>query len=224
MLISPRLAALSAILMAPASSAKERDFTKAVPNAAIREKIMKKATYIPPSTAEERNLASSRRLSDDDNTYTDYYATSSTFSNAFGFDPTRFSLSYSRCAQVRQFDDTVAAMEDTKSVFATKHFAVFRFCPSKTCDPYAVQTQSGDAADGQQSSASGGYMGMDFATYQGYIEDKYRQYSYVNEQNKQKAAEQFKEIESQFTKGGANGDGCSSNYGEYMIELEGELQ
>jgi len=63
----------------------------------------------------------------------DYFQAYGEWENAFGFDPTQFSLSYHRCAAVRQFDDMVAAQEDTDSVFATKTFAIFRFCPAQTC-------------------------------------------------------------------------------------------
>lgn len=65
------------------------------------------------------------------------------------------------------------------------------------------------------------YMNMDFETYQAYRTDKYASYSYVNEQNAQAARDNFEEISKGYTVGGANGSGCSSNYGEYMIELEG---
>jgi len=63
----------------------------------------------------------------------DYFQAFGEWENSFGFDPTQFSLSYHRCAAVRQFDDIIAASEDTDSVFATKVFAVFRFCPARTC-------------------------------------------------------------------------------------------
>ena len=53
--------------------------------------------------------------------------------NEFGFDSTTYSASYSRCASMKQFDDEIAATEDTETVFVTKHFAVFRFCPEQTC-------------------------------------------------------------------------------------------
>lgn len=46
--------------------------------------------------------------------------------------PSRFSSTCS--AAVKQYDDEVAAQEDTTSVFATKRFAVFRLCPSRTCE------------------------------------------------------------------------------------------
>ena len=66
----------------------------------------------------------------------DYFMTSGKWDNGFGFDATQFSLSYHRCASVRQFDDELAAADDSESVFTTKHFAVFRFCPEVSCMGY----------------------------------------------------------------------------------------
>ena len=71
----------------------------------------------------------------------DYFMAFGEWNNAFGFDPTQYSMSYHRCAEVRQFDDELAAMEDTDSVFATKHFAVFRFCPTETCMGYKQEEE-----------------------------------------------------------------------------------
>ena len=59
----------------------------------------------------------------------DYFNSYATWENEFGFDVTQFSLSYTRCAAVRQYDNEITADGDTTSVFATKRFAVFRFCP-----------------------------------------------------------------------------------------------
>lgn len=228
MLVSPRLAVLSTIL----ASSSAKTFKPEAPTAAIREKIMQKAKYISPEESRKLRAQNERTLSNSASS-TDYYGKAGTFSNAFGFNPTMFSLSYSRCAQVKQFDDEMASREDTPSVFTTKHFAIFRFCPSKSCDPYAITPQEeADAAEQnawynpyatQSEQNNGLYMGMDFATYQAYREDKYKQYQYVNSDSAQAAADSFAEIQGQFAAGGASGSGCSSNYGEYMIELEGEF-
>ena len=62
---------------------------------------------------------------------------SSSYSNQITqTDPTAYSASYARCASVKQFDDEMAATEDAESVFVTKHFAVFRFCPKQTCQGF----------------------------------------------------------------------------------------
>ena len=139
---------------------------------------MKKAKLVVPG---ERQ----RRLQNYKDGADDYFTTYGAWDNSFGFDPTQYSLSYHRCAAVRQYDDEIAAQEDTNSVFATKHFAVFRFCPSKTCEGIRE-----DSADDQ--------------AYQ-YAEDE--------------EVDMFDRLKV----GGANGEGCQSSYGEYMLELEDYL-
>ena len=66
-----------------------------------------------------------------------------TWRNDFGFQPSKYALSYQRCAAVQQYDDETAANEDTPTVFATKNFAVFRFCPASTCDAEEVVDADG---------------------------------------------------------------------------------
>ena len=213
MLVSPRISALTTLLTTTVTSTTLHP--KSPTTSALREKILAKSTYLPPS---------SRSLSD--NSYSDYYAKSSTFSNAFGFNPTQFSLSYSRCAQVQQFDDSLAAQEDSTNVFTTKHFAIFRFCPSKSCDPYAVsgekEVQYDEYGQPIEEEEEELYMNMNFSTYQSYRSDKYKQYEYGDTETDRAADDEFLESQSQFEVGGASGSGCSSNYGEYMIELEGK--
>jgi len=67
--------------------------------------------------------------------------------NPFGFDATQYSLRFLRCAEVKQFDDELAASEDSKTVFSTKHFVVFRFCPAATCvvDEEEVEAEAEEA-------------------------------------------------------------------------------
>jgi hypothetical protein len=123
--------------------------------AALRKKVFSKAKFVPPGSdrklqnnynnanannvdyssfnydgAEDANANQNYYQQDGAD---DYFAVNGVWDNTFGFDPTQYSLSYHRCAEVRQFDDEIAAQEDTTSVFATKHFAVFRFCPEATC-------------------------------------------------------------------------------------------
>lgn len=145
------------------------------------------------------------------NAYTDgvddYFNTLGEWENEFGFDILQYSLSYHRCAAVKQYDDEIAAREDTTSVFATKHFAVFRFCPSKVCE--GIQEEEVDeeyqqwAAQNGQQAYNGGDPTQYYGNGQGYESDE-------NMYDKMKV-------------GGANGEGCQSNYGEYMIELKDYL-
>ena len=52
------------------------------------------------------------------------------FDNQFGFDVSQYSVSYHRCASVKQFEE---------GAFSTKQFAVFRFCPEQTCEGFQVR-------------------------------------------------------------------------------------
>ena len=64
----------------------------------------------------------------------DYFSSNQAdWENEVGFDVTQYAASYAGCASVAQFDDEMAATEGTTSVFATKQFVVFRFCPAATC-------------------------------------------------------------------------------------------
>lgn len=111
-------------------------------SAKLRKKVLAKAKPVA------RNLASpisqgERKLNSYDDFYSaddgtgdgtdDYFRGNNAGDNEFGFDATQYSLKYQRCAEVKQFDDEYAAQEDSPSVFQTKHFVVFRFCPAATC-------------------------------------------------------------------------------------------
>ena len=122
-------------------------------SAALRKKVMDRSTIIKvpgDETAADPELKAKasdnrRKLEQNYNKYNnyqdgtdDYYHASGGYENAFGFDPTDYSVSYHRCASVKQFDDVLAATEDSETVFAEKHFAVFRFCPEKTCQGFQM--------------------------------------------------------------------------------------
>ncbi len=68
------------------------------------------------------------------------------------FEPSQYALSYHRCAAIQQYDDEVAADEDTSTVFATKNFAIFRFCPADTCDADADDDSDEEAIAGARGS------------------------------------------------------------------------
>jgi len=150
----------------------------------LRKKVMKKGRLVVPGE-QQRRLQNYNQATDKGDGADDYFTTYGAWDNSFGFDPTQYSLSYHRCAAVRQYDDDIAAREDTTSVFATKQFAVFRFCPSKTCE--------------------------------GIREDA------VDEEAYQYAEDQEVDMFDRLKVGGANGEGCQSSYGEYMLELEDYL-
>ena len=122
-------------------------------SAALRKKVMDRSTIIKvpgdESNADPELKAKAndnrRKLEQNYNKYNnykdgtdDYVHASGGYENIFGFDPTQFSVSYHRCASVKQFDDVLAATEDSTTVFAEKHFAVFRFCPEQTCQGWQM--------------------------------------------------------------------------------------
>ena len=122
-------------------------------SAALRKKVMDRSTIIKvpgdESNADPELKAKAndnrRKLEQSYNKYSnykdgtdDYVHASGGYENIFGFDPTQYSVSYHRCASVKQFDDVLAATEDSTTVFAEKHFAVFRFCPEKTCQGWQM--------------------------------------------------------------------------------------
>jgi hypothetical protein len=160
----------------------------------LRKKVMAKAKPLPKQRdLQSSNQASSSASSSTATTATvdgadDYFVAYGDWSNTFGFNPTQYSLSYQRCAAIRQFDEELASQEDSTTVFSTKNFAVFRFCPSKTCEGIPE--------------------------------------TYVPEEEGQQQEDEEVEVTPIFEKvqtAGANGAGCQSNYGEYMIELEDYL-
>ena len=159
----------------------------------------------------------------------DYFMAYGEWENEFGFDYSQFSLSYHRCASVSQFDDEIAATEDTSSVFATKHFAVFRFCPETTCTGF----ESEDFCDDETLGAEYCAMMRERAEFGERIQNEQaemydeecdeEQYGkeYCEMMSKQAEWEQVQMEETILR--GARGEGCQENYGEYMIELEDYL-
>ena len=160
---------------------------------------------------------------------------------------------------VKQFDDELAAEEDSQTVFTTKHFAVFRFCPEATCMGFvydeadcgcedqceaiaeynayvngdnnnddsdaceeACQAQCDDFSKWQRSGKSGNWNaqqengnGRDLQYWNSNMNsNKYSSYKFDFYTN----WGDDKEIL------GARGEGCQSNYGEYMIELSDYLE
>ncbi|KAL3790140.1 hypothetical protein HJC23_009577 [Cyclotella cryptica] len=215
-----------------------------------RKKILSKAKYVSPEEVKERerNLQNyyangkynynngqgvSSLYSEDSNG--DSYVGSGTFSNAFGFDPTDYSFAYLRCAEVRQFDDELAAEEDSPSVFSTKHFAVFRFCPTTTCEGMTekqIEAERQEEYYAYVKSQNQAYAESQMAAYSqannGNAYNAYNAQNYVKQQAEaaQQSGASYEPPSWVFDKriiGGADGSGCSSNYGEYLLELEDYL-
>lgn len=217
----------------------------------LRKKIMGKAKYISPEEIKERetrelneyvnskynwNNGEGAELYSQKDGADDYFVASGAWNNAFGFDVTQYSFSYHKCAQVRQFDDELAALEDSNTVFSTKHFAVFRFCPSKTCEGMTeeqieaereaeykeyMKNMSSQNAQNQAAAYAEARSG-NVNSYNAYAANQYIQ---MQAEEARLNGEAYEPPSWYFDKriiGGANGSGCSSNYGEYMLELEGK--
>ncbi|KAL7543857.1 hypothetical protein ACHAXR_013227 [Thalassiosira sp. AJA248-18] len=222
-------------------------------SAQLRKKIIEKATVVKPPGGGERKLNNNNGEYDDDawmkdaqanyeyqaeynaenknykydanrDGTDDYYAAFGDWENSFGFDPTQFSLSYHRCVSVRQFDDEIAATEDTDSVFATKRFAVFRFCPEQTC--------MGFVEDDDYECDEDTY-GETYCEYMEQYAENYKQYGSAAadcadgedcSQQQQYMYGRYGQQEEEQELVGARGEGCQSNYGEYMMEMDYYLQ
>lgn len=51
----------------------------------------------------------------------------------FDYDLSGYSVRFGKCQHVKTFSDEVAQDEDSTTVFAMKHFVLFRMCPSDQC-------------------------------------------------------------------------------------------
>lgn len=52
----------------------------------------------------------------------------------YQYDLSEYSVRFGKCQYVKTFDEEVAQDADSNTVFAVKHFVVFRLCPSDECD------------------------------------------------------------------------------------------
>lgn len=215
-----------------------------------RNKIIKKAKYVSPEEIKARELQNQQGYANGQFNYNngqgvqslytndangDAYVASGAWNNAFGFDPTDYSFAYLRCAEVRQFDDDLAAEEDSPSVFSTAHFAVFRFCPTLTCEGMTEKQIEAErqaeyyAYVASQNQANAENQAAAFAeSRSGDAYSAYNAQMYVKQQAAaaEQSGESYEPPSWVFDKriiGGADGTGCSSNYGEYMLELEGKF-
>mmetsp|Transcript_26313 Transcript_26313/g.56516 ORF Transcript_26313/g.56516 Transcript_26313/m.56516 type:complete len:684 (+) Transcript_26313:42-2093(+) len=238
-------------------------------SAALRKKMIQKSTVVKsPGSGEDRKLqnnnnynnynsnanananANANRADGSD----DYFNAYGEWDNTFGFDPTQYSLSYHRCAAVRQFDEELAAEEGSMSVLATKRFAVFRFCPEATCVGWeeeesdcgcqdqcdAIKEANGngngddDNADDQCETACQEQCDIwqqQYSMYGNYEQtegggNRKLQSYYNGSNNNAYSSYTFNPnyLEDNQEIFGARGEGCQSNYGEYMIEMTDYLK
>lgn len=52
----------------------------------------------------------------------------------YEYDLSSYSIRFGKCQYVKTFDDEIAEDEDSDTVFALKHFVVYRLCPSDECE------------------------------------------------------------------------------------------
>ncbi|KAL7462349.1 hypothetical protein ACHAXS_002730 [Conticribra weissflogii] len=179
----------------------------------------------------------------------DWFAANGEWENVFGFDVTEYSMSYLKCAAVKQYDDEVAATEDTTSVFATEHFAIFRFCPARTCDGYQDDDDADEAngnrlrrrLEGGNSNYKAAMYGAN-GNYNGNANYNRNANCVVDENGKMPDGCCVVNGDGEMPEGccypdengqmpygcepvyGAAGEGCQSNYGEYMLEIGDYLE
>lgn len=168
----------------------------------------------------------------------DGFAVFGDWENGFDFDPTQYSVSYYGCAEVKQYEDWVAADEDVDGVFATKHFAVFRFCPERTCMGWQEEDEEIECDEDYYGEDYCDYV-AEYAQYYKQVEEyeKKWQQQYGNQVDEngdpveydEEAAKQYyydaaMYDEEDINQYGARGEGCEANYGEYMILMQDYLE
>ena len=176
---------------------------------AVPEKFIAKSTLVGGRKLENYNTNNNGYMNNYDRQAADY-----------GFVPSNYALSYHRCAAVKQFDEDIAAEGGSAGVFATKNFAILRFCPLDTCDSQVEEIEEEDP------SAAYNYQYQDAANGQAYSGNDYQYRDTTNGNGRRLAYgyQQEKGYSQPEQIYGAQGKGCRKNYGEYMIELDDYLQ
>jgi len=94
----------------------------------LNEKLLAAAVRVPSDRPEFMDVnTGSRRLADDDSMADDQFG-------GFAFDVSEYSLKYIKCAAINTFNDDLANDMDSESVLIAQRFAIFRLCPSNTCN------------------------------------------------------------------------------------------
>jgi hypothetical protein len=216
-------------------------------SSALRAKFMEKSTLI--NSDEQRRQLQNYKYDANHDGSDDYFRAFGTWENEFGFDITQYSLSYHRCSEVRQFDDELAAQEDSTNVFATKHFAVFRFCPKATCMGW--QEEEADCGCYYQcqsvlaTEASNGNNNGDSDLCESACQTQCVIWQRQNQDSSSSSSGSGRNLQNNNNNNnaydsytfapyyddgssqevyGARGQGCQANYGEYMIEIQDYLQ
>ena len=118
----------------------------------------------------------------------------------------------------RRAVDKIAATKDTSSIFATKNFAVFRFCPGATCMGFEID----DWCDNESLGVEYCDVQRKKRVWNEQAEMHYKEYDtetygeeYCAMVERQEEWEKV-QVEEQVLYDRR----CQENYGEYMIELE----
>lgn len=219
-------------------------------SAQLRQKVMEKGTFVAPGSSIERELQSSGGYSYKQDMTDDYFSQNGMSNGSeFSFNPSQYSLSYHRCANVKQYSDTVAATEDTNNVLSTTSFAVFRFCPSATCmgsSNDSTSTWTCDTGDDycQEARTIAKRNNWNYDQFMAYKKwEKMYGSQYEWEQKRANIASSacddtqencelyytgnyrsFQDYYAPQEVQGARGDGCQKNYGEYLLKLDDYLQ
>ena len=209
---------------------------------------MEKGTFVAPGSSLERELQNGNNNYAYRNDMTDDYFSQNGMSNSqFNFNPSQYSLSYHRCANVKQYSDTVAALEDTQNVLSTTSFAVFRFCPSATCmissnDDSTWTCDDGDTYcyEARTTAKRNNWTYEQFMAYKKWQKMYGSQYEWEQKRaniasttcdDTQENCElyytgnyrSFQDYYEPQQVQGARGKGCQKNYGEYLLKLEDYL-
>lgn len=214
----------------------------------LRKKVMEKGTFVAPGSSLERELQNGNNNYAYRNDMTDDYFSQNGMSNSqFNFNPSQYSLSYHRCANVKQYSDTVAALEDTQNVLSTTSFAVFRFCPSATCMSSSNDDSTWTCDDGdtycyeaRTTAKRNNWTYEQFMAYKKWQKMYGSQYEWEQKRaniasttcdDTQENCEiyytgnyrSFQDYYEPQQVQGARGKGCQKNYGEYLLKLEDYL-
>ena len=204
-------------------------------SAALRQKVINKSTFLGTDGQQHRDLWSNNNYGQTQDT------TDTSYQQELDFNPSRYALSYHRCAAVQQFSDDMAAQGDSKGVLSTKQFAIFRFCPAATCEGDDVQSiwadygtytsKYGDAAEdgGDEETFNGGAQAKGCSADYGEYMIELSTYLQIMSENTSEQAESYcSYCEEQFYetyKNCVNNGGCRRDlkYEDYVVDNQREL-
>ena len=120
----------------------------------------------------------------------------------YGFDLSEYSLKYAGCSSVATFSDEMAQDEESKTVFMTNQFVVFRFCPTQTCSGTSVYGCMQDYGEymlpiDQWLEIIAEYREEEYERYCEYCADCQEEQEYYQEQDREEDQQEEEEDEDQ---------------------------